>query len=387
MIISVNGALGFLRSNNIMLHFFAWILIFLFFILFIGGILIWIWSKTLKKFSKFIFLQSILNYDHQSRWALSHLVDFTQSTLQCCGSKNFTDWGRPDNRFHQLNCQISNITQIEAEETPNDNEVRRRKRRRTQTSAFEIDISKPEVRPETPERPKYSNRKLPTSGFDIPPINQFQKPRRLGSPEVAPPLTTTTTTTKTTSMTYMYTTLPMEAPSVTQVYQLTLKPTLKPISNTTPKTIRSKNLFNDESFLNPDYAVNDNSDMSIHNQEYNDEYSNDYNQIQDGYYYHNDNGYEYTEYEDTEAVDNMNNEWARNLNGQHCLSIPESCCNGGGFNICGSTRQEAPYVTGCVDRVSKFFVNSTATIAGIWILLWLIMIAQVLYSIYNLILI
>lgn len=87
VIISINGALGFLRSNSIMLHFFAWTLILLFITLFAGSIAAWAMARSLRKFFKFIFLASVLNYNPDQRWALSGLVDYTQSTMGCCGSK------------------------------------------------------------------------------------------------------------------------------------------------------------------------------------------------------------------------------------------------------------------------------------------------------------
>ena len=80
---------GFLRSNSIMLHFFAWTLILLFITLFAGSIAAWAMARSLRKFFKFIFLASVLNYNPDQRWALSGLVDYTQSTMGCCGSKKW----------------------------------------------------------------------------------------------------------------------------------------------------------------------------------------------------------------------------------------------------------------------------------------------------------
>lgn len=34
----------------------------------------------------------MMHYDPDTRWALSGIIDFTQSTLQCCGGRNYTDW-------------------------------------------------------------------------------------------------------------------------------------------------------------------------------------------------------------------------------------------------------------------------------------------------------
>ena len=70
-----------------MLHFFAWTLILLFITLFAGSIAAWAMARSLRKFFKFIFLASVLNYNPDQRWALSGLVDYTQSTMGCCGSK------------------------------------------------------------------------------------------------------------------------------------------------------------------------------------------------------------------------------------------------------------------------------------------------------------
>ena len=190
VIISINGALGFLRSNSIMLHFFAWTLILLFITLFAGSIAAWAMSRSLRKFFKFIFLASVLNYNPDQRWALSGLVDYTQSTMGCCGSKesflvhsssdyhghmacpdvlrkpnkNYTDWGRPGNKWHQIHCGNDTTLEIDTDyaddyEDATGNETGSQIRKRRQ---MEIDITQPQIIPQ-PEKPKLTNRKDSTT--------------------------------------------------------------------------------------------------------------------------------------------------------------------------------------------------------------------------------
>jgi hypothetical protein len=94
VLISINGALGFLRCHTIMLNFFAVILIILFFVFFVGTIVIWAMNKPLKKFFKFLALTAVHQYNPEQRWALSGLVDTIQNNLKCCGGYNYTDWTR-----------------------------------------------------------------------------------------------------------------------------------------------------------------------------------------------------------------------------------------------------------------------------------------------------
>jgi len=60
--------------------------------------------------------------------------------------------------------------------------------------------------------------------------------------------------------------------------------------------------------------------------------------------------------------------------------IPISCCLPGGIgeNYCGTNIKEPPYLTGCYEKTTMFFVNSTAAIAGIWLILWGLMMLQII---------
>ena len=39
---------------------------------------------------------------------------------------------------------------------------------------------------------------------------------------------------------------------------------------------------------------------------------------------------------------------------------------------------EKPYLDGCYEKVTKYFVNSTALFAGVWLVLWLLMMLQII---------
>ena len=107
-----------------------------------------------------------------------------------------------------------------------------------------------------------NSRKLPTSGFDIPAISTFTKPKRLNPNEIAPPLFTSTTSWMTTSpfpMTSPYyfssttsttTSIPPE-PTRRPPFEVTLRPT-----RSTRPTLKPKNIFGnpDDSFQNPDFV-------------------------------------------------------------------------------------------------------------------------------------
>ena len=110
-----------------------------------------------------------------------------------------------------------------------------------------------------------NQRKLPTSGFDIPAISTFTKPKRLNPNEVAPPIFTSTTSWLTTSppsfpmtssfMTSSFyfsttsTTSIPPAPTRRPPFEVTLRPT-----RSTRATLKPKNVFNDDSFQNPDFV-------------------------------------------------------------------------------------------------------------------------------------
>ena len=97
VLVSINGALGFLRCHLIMLNFFAWILVLLFLSFFGAGVAFWILAGKVMKIFKYASLAAVFHYNHgdgkgPTRWALSRMIDFTQSRLQCCGSDGFKDW-------------------------------------------------------------------------------------------------------------------------------------------------------------------------------------------------------------------------------------------------------------------------------------------------------
>ena len=60
--------------------------------------------------------------------------------------------------------------------------------------------------------------------------------------------------------------------------------------------------------------------------------------------------------------------------------IPDSCCPEGGLGdgFCGMNVIEKPYLDGCYEKVTKYFVNSTALFAGVWLVLWLLMMLQII---------
>ena len=134
----------------------------------------------------------VLNYNVEQRWALSKLVTYTQTTFNCCGSKNFTDWGRSDNQHFQLHCNSAISPEVSPEVSEGDvsttsdpmttsSNVFSRRKRQAGRNPLEININIPQST--TPKAPsKFSNRKLPTSGFDMPPLNVFAKPARPVSP-------------------------------------------------------------------------------------------------------------------------------------------------------------------------------------------------------------
>ena len=66
--------------------------------------------------------------------------------------KNFTDWGRPGNRWHQIHCG-NETTLAEDDVTVDETGSQIRKRRQ-----MEIDITQPQIIPQ-PEKPKLTNRK------------------------------------------------------------------------------------------------------------------------------------------------------------------------------------------------------------------------------------
>ncbi|CBY25075.1 unnamed protein product [Oikopleura dioica] len=97
VLVSINGALGFLRCHLLILNFFAWMLILLFLAFFGAGIAFWILSAKVMRIFKYASLAAVFHYNHHggtkpTRWALSRMVDFTQSRLQCCGSSGLEDW-------------------------------------------------------------------------------------------------------------------------------------------------------------------------------------------------------------------------------------------------------------------------------------------------------
>ena len=99
VLVSINGALGFLRCHLLILNFFAWMLILLFLTFFGAGIAFWVLSAKVMRIFRYASLAAVFHYNHHggtkpTRWALSRMVDFTQSRLQCCGSAGFEDWTR-----------------------------------------------------------------------------------------------------------------------------------------------------------------------------------------------------------------------------------------------------------------------------------------------------
>lgn len=60
--------------------------------------------------------------------------------------------------------------------------------------------------------------------------------------------------------------------------------------------------------------------------------------------------------------------------------IPVSCCKPGGIgeNYCGMNIIEPPYLNGCYEKTTMFFINSTAAIAGLWLMLWCLMMLQII---------
>ena len=75
--------------------------------------------------------------------------------------KNFTDWGRPGNKWHQIHCgndtELDGATDYiddENEATGSETGSQIRKRRQ-----MEIDITQPQIIPQ-PEKPKLTNRKV-----------------------------------------------------------------------------------------------------------------------------------------------------------------------------------------------------------------------------------
>ena len=58
--------------------------------------------------------------------------------------------------------------------------------------------------------------------------------------------------------------------------------------------------------------------------------------------------------------------------------IPDSCCPLGGLGagFCGMNVVEKPFLDGCYEKVTSYFVNSTALFAGVWLVLWLLMMLQ-----------
>ena len=370
VLISVNGALGFLRSNSLMLQFFAWLLVFLFFVLFVGSIAAWAFAKSLRRFFKFLFLSSVLNYDTEQRWALSKLVTYTQTKFQCCGSKNFTDWGRQDNHHFQTHCNLDKGVEIETSDdsvtvsttgttTTTTTENIFVRRRRQVRNPLEININIPQSTTKKPPS-KYSNRKLPTSGFDIPPLNIFAKPARPRSPAELPPGEIERPEP---IEIYEPTTIPPSyassaPPPSRPPYELTAAPPPMVLTTQKSNTIRPKNLFNGEDFHDPEFVSNDVAEDAY-----------------DDYY---ESTILYTTTTTTTVMPETILGSFFEINGATCFKMPESCCLGGGFGLCGQNMQEKPHQDGCFDRVGKYLINSSAMWAGCWIILWFLMLLQIM---------
>ena len=80
----------------------------------------------------------------------------------CKPNKNFTDWGRPGNKWHQIHCGNDTVLEDATDYSDDSNDVgatgsetgsQIRKRRQ-----MEIDITQPQIIPQ-PEKPKLTNRK------------------------------------------------------------------------------------------------------------------------------------------------------------------------------------------------------------------------------------
>ena len=91
ILVSFDGALAFFRGNVLMITVHAWLLVFLFLIATFCSILLWSFSKMIKKIAIEGIFELLYEYSPK-RKSVQFILDWFQQSQKCCGVLKPSDW-------------------------------------------------------------------------------------------------------------------------------------------------------------------------------------------------------------------------------------------------------------------------------------------------------